>query len=263
MFGIENELYDQLIRLKEDCGLRAIKAEFEAEGSSYGDVARLRRISAKAGVALILKIGGVEALRDIKDSLELGVDGLVAPMVESRFGLKKFMDAYRSVYKDHRIHLAINIETRSSIAELEGIMGLATGFIDGVILGRTDLSASYLDPSIGPDCGFIAGLQREVGARARAYGLSFTVGGSISGKTVDAFRTDPSLVADVECVETRKTILTKEGMLGRSEALDEALRFEELYILSKKEMSDVMLEAELARIAQLNARASHGVSVGA
>ena len=78
MFGFEQKLVDQLVRLREEYDLHGIKAEFETEGSSFRDLVRLRRITDKLNVSLYLKIGGVEALRDIKDSLEIGVDGEVS-----------------------------------------------------------------------------------------------------------------------------------------------------------------------------------------
>ena len=59
MFGLEQKLFDQLIRLKEEYDLQGIKAEFEAEGSSFRDVVRLRRITDKLNISLFLKIGGV------------------------------------------------------------------------------------------------------------------------------------------------------------------------------------------------------------
>ena len=89
MFGLEQKIFNQLIRLKEEYALQGVKAEFEAEGSSFRDLVRLRRITNKLNLPLYLKIGGVEAIRDIKDSLEIGVDGLIAPMVESAFGDRK------------------------------------------------------------------------------------------------------------------------------------------------------------------------------
>ena len=57
MFGLEQKLFDQLIRLKENYDLQGIKAEFEAEGSSFRDLVRLRRITDKLNVPLYLKIG--------------------------------------------------------------------------------------------------------------------------------------------------------------------------------------------------------------
>ena len=58
MFGFEQQIFDQLIRLKEKYDLEGIKAEFEAEGSSFRDLVRLRRITNKLNIPLYLKIGG-------------------------------------------------------------------------------------------------------------------------------------------------------------------------------------------------------------
>ena len=93
MYKSEALLFDQLKFLKNVYNIQGIKAEFEAEGSSYRDVNRLQRLCGKLGVPVHLKIGGVEAVRDIKDATELGVSGLIAPMVESEFAAKKFLDA--------------------------------------------------------------------------------------------------------------------------------------------------------------------------
>jgi 4-hydroxy-2-oxoheptanedioate aldolase len=75
-FELENKLADQLAILKDNFELCAVKAEFEAEGASLRDLMRLRVLTARKNVPLYLKIGGVEALRDIKDAMELEVDGL-------------------------------------------------------------------------------------------------------------------------------------------------------------------------------------------
>ena len=82
---LEEKLEASLKKLKHEYDLCAVKAEFEAEGASFRDLVRLRRWTARQDIPLHLKIGGVEALRDIKDALDLGVDGLIAPMVENPF----------------------------------------------------------------------------------------------------------------------------------------------------------------------------------
>jgi 4-hydroxy-2-oxoheptanedioate aldolase len=256
MYGLEKELFEQVLLLKQDYKLEGIKAEFEAEGSQFNDIVRLRRLTAQAGVKLFLKIGGVEAVRDIKDSLELGVDGIISPMVESAFGLKKFLDAYHSIYRNHKMKLSINIETKNSIDQLDDILSMAKGEIDNITLGRTDLSASYMQQDIVPDCDFIFALVGLVGKKSRHNKLSFTVGGSISAKTIQKFRENHSMLNPIECLETRKVVLPAGTMVFEENALNEALKFEELYILSKKQISDVMMDAELKRISKLTARAA-------
>lgn len=254
MYGIEQRLFDQLIKLRDEYHVEGIKAEFEAEGSSFRDLVRLRRLTAKAGVGLFLKIGGVEAVRDIKDALEVGVDGLVAPMAESPFGIDKFCKAYRKIYADHRIHLSVNIETRNALESVDKMLDFASGKIDNVTIGRSDLSASYFDKSVVPDCDFILNAIEEIGAKAAERKLTVTVGGSISSKTIDLLSRRPRFKELVSRVETRKVIVPTGVMLTAKDVLINALKFEELYILSKKEFSDVFINSEIARLTELQRR---------
>jgi hypothetical protein len=255
MFGFEHQIFDQLIRLKEEYALQGVKAEFEAEGSSFRDLVRLRRITNKLDIPLYLKIGGVEAIRDIKDSLEIGVDGLIAPMVESAFGLKKFIDGVASVYKNTDVHLSINIETQKSLDSLEQILDLAKGKIDNITVGRTDLSSSYFDDKIDPDSDFIFDLLEEIAGSVSKSGMNMTVGGSLSIKSIEIFKRNSDKWSRlINRLETRKVVFPIEVMLDKEESIRAALRFEELYILSKKEMSDLFMESETARLTRLKMR---------
>ena len=251
----ERKLLDQLIRLKETSTLCGLKAEFEAEGSSYRDLVRLRVLSSKAGVKLFLKIGGVEALRDIKDAYEIGVDGLIAPMVESKFALYKFIQACKSIYKNDVIHKTINIETVAGVKHFDEILDLACGSIDNITIGRTDLSNSYFDESVVPDSDHIIELIKRLGEKTKERQLEFSVGGSVSVKTVELLEKDAvfwnSLITKLE---TRKVIFSAQSIIGNSNTVKDALKFEELYILSKKEISDLFLEAELSRLTKLKLR---------
>jgi len=254
MYGLEQKVYEQLIKLKNDYDLQGIKAEFEAEGSTFRDIMRLRRLTSRAGISLFVKIGGVEALRDIKDCLELGVDGIIAPMVETKFGVKKFYEAYESVYRGHRIHLSINIETRNAAEEIDSILEYSKGKIDNITLGRTDFSASYFDPAVTPDSDFTFKMIKDIGERVVKAGFKFTVGGSLSVATIEKMNKNSDQIKNISKLETRKVILPKNIMLHKAEVIVEALKFEELYILSKKEFSDLFIESEVSRLAKLTRR---------
>ena len=260
MFGAERDVYASLLRLRDEFGVTGIKAEFEAEGSTQTDLIRLRRITMAAGMQLHLKIGGVEAVSDIRTSVELGVDGLVAPMVESPFGLKKFLEAYRSVYGTERIALSINIETAGAVAALDGIIALAKAegssgpAVDDFTIGRTDLSASWMDPAIVPDCPFILDKVREISAKAASAGIPSTLGGSISAATAELLRKRPEIVEHVVDIETRKVIIPKASFLAGEEALDEALHFEEVWILSRAEVNHLAVGSDIKRLEKLRAR---------
>lgn len=255
MYGIENKLYEQLCKLRDEYNLQGIKAEFEAEGSSFRDLMRLRRLTSRADIKLYLKIGGVEAVRDIKDALEINVDGLIAPMVESKFGAKKFYDSVKKVYGEHYIHTTLNLETKNAMDQIDEILEYAQGKFDNVTIGRSDLTASYFDNSITPDADFTLQLLEEIGEKVNSVGLTFTVGGSVSNNTIDIMNAKyPAFKSIIYKLETRKVILPTLFFLEKENAIKEALKFEELYILSKKEFSDVQIGSEIARLTELKRR---------
>ncbi|WP_428737607.1 aldolase/citrate lyase family protein [Sulfurimonas sp.] len=255
MYKLEASLYDQLCILRDKYDLQGIKAEFEAEGSSFRDLMRLRRLTSKAGIKLYLKIGGVEAVRDIKDALEIDVDGLIAPMVESKFGAKKFYDSLTKVYEEHNVHTTLNLETKNAMNQFDEILDYAKGKFDNITIGRSDLTASYFDKEIKPDSEFTFKLLQEIGKKVKNAGMTFTVGGSVSAKTVDKINTKyKDLEKIIYKLETRKVILPIKSFIDNEEAIKEALKFEELYILSKKDFSDVQIGSEIARLTELKRR---------
>jgi len=255
IFQLEQKLEACLIRLKEEFGLCAVKAEFEAEGASFRDLARLRRLTTRHDISLYLKIGGVEALRDIKDALDLGVDGLIAPMVESPFGVRKFTEAVDSIFSGHDIFKSINIESRTSVLSIDDILTEAKGKIDNVTIGRTDLSSSYFDPEVKPDCEFIFDLIDTVCRKVRAIGLASTIGGSITTESVNLFKKNrKNLEGYISSIETRKIVLPIDQLLENKNALAEALGFEELYLSSKLATEAWLSKADQDRLAKLKKR---------
>ncbi len=255
MFGLEKSLADQLKRLKDEFGLHGIKAEFETEGSTFRDLVRLRRITARLDIPLYLKLGGVEAIRDLKDSLELGVDGVIAPMVESPFAVTKFVEAVQAVYKDHPLSCAINIETRTAVENIDAILKNARGKIESVTIGRTDLSGSYFDSSVKPDSPVIFEVIRSSGKKISDAGFALTVGGSMSAESIGCFKKDEDEWCGlIQWFETRKVIFPASVFLDRPNCLREALKCEELNILSKKEIADQFMSLDTDRLGNLRHR---------
>ena len=204
---LEQKLEACLMRLKEEFSLCAVKAEFEAEGASFHDLVRLRRLTARHNIPLYLKIGGVEGLRDIKDALILGVDGLIAPMVESPFGVIKFTNAVESVFSGREVFKSINIETRNAIECVDEILYEARGKVDNVTIGRTDLSQSYFDPNIDPDSELIFNLIDVISRKVYSEGLSLTIGGSLTTKSINYLKKNMGdLDGRLSNLETRKII---------------------------------------------------------
>ena len=65
----------------------------------------------------------------------------------------------------------------------------------------------------------------------------------------------PSLKEFIYKLETRKVILPTSVFFNKKDALKEALIFEELYILSKKEFIDIQISSEISRLTELKRRA--------
>ncbi len=253
-FNLEKRLSNQLVRLK-DFGLCAVKAEFEAEGASFRDLLRLRRFTAEQNIPLYLKIGGVEALRDLKDALDLGVDGVIAPMVESPVGVVKFAEAVESVFGGRRLFKSINIETREAVERVDDILEVALGKIDNVTIGRTDLSRSYFDLVIQPDSPFILDLIDRLSYKIQSVGLDLTVGGSLTSESVRIFSERKERLGDrVSSLETRKAIFPTERMLQEKDVLKESLRFEEIYLRFKLECEAWLSRVDQERLTKLKSR---------
>ena len=254
MYKSEKLLANQLKTLKEMYNIQGIKAEFEAEGSSLVDLYRLRRLCSELNIKLFLKIGGPEAVRDIKESLEIGVDGLIAPMIESKFSAKKFIDAYMRIYQDTLIHTSLNIETVTGVKNIKEILEFSSGKIDNITLGRSDLTNSFFD-DIEVESDFIYKIIGNIAPIVNSSNMSLTIGGGITRNTIDKIEGKYNhLIKTISKLETRKVIFNIQDLLTLPESINQALIFEELYILSKKEFSDMMINDEISRLPELNRR---------
>ena len=122
---LEYEMIDILKRLKDEYGVFEIKAEYENEGSRQEELCRLKDITSKVGLPIIMKIGGVEAVTDIYNAITLGVNGIIAPMAETKFAVSKFLGAINTfVAEDNRndIEFAINVETITCYDNFDDIL---------------------------------------------------------------------------------------------------------------------------------------------
>ena len=121
-------------------GVSAVKQSTEDEGSSFNDILLMRKITKKNKIKLNIKIGGCEAKNDIFFCKRAKVDSIVAPMVETEYALRKFID---SANKQKSSLLFFNIETITAVKNLSKILkSKSFKFIDGVVLGRSDLTGS-------------------------------------------------------------------------------------------------------------------------
>src|SRR6056297_3163881 len=100
MLASEQKMFDILKKLRDEYGVEAVKAEFEAEGSRTDELVKLNEIVFRADLKMFIKIGGCEAVRDIDQCVLLGASGIMAPMIETPFAMGKFMQAAKKVYTE-------------------------------------------------------------------------------------------------------------------------------------------------------------------
>ena len=114
-------------------GCCGIKISFEDEGALLNEIISMRYLTASLNIELSIKIGGCEAKRDINDCINLCSDSIVAPMIESKFSLQKFIDS-SEIYKNKK---GINIETIQAYNNFDDISNIINK-IDYITFGRVD-----------------------------------------------------------------------------------------------------------------------------
>ena len=124
MNSVEAKMLDLLKRGRDEHGVVAVKAEFEAEGTRPDEFLRLLELARRADLKVALKIGGCEAVSDLMASRLYGVDHIVAPMVETPYALSKFIEAKDKVYGSHGRwnEFLFNLETETTLRNLDRMM---------------------------------------------------------------------------------------------------------------------------------------------
>ena len=251
----EKEMVEVLELLKRDHGTTHVKVAMEAEGILLGEILRTKIMTMAAGVGLSIKIGGCEAITDTRIAVEHETDILLAPMIESRFALEKFLDMARDQYEEEELAektVLINIETLTGSENIADILTAPNvELLDGIVIGRTDLSGALnLSDVNHPD---VLKATRDVFVEAKKKSLQCLIGGGISEKTIPFLNDLGDLV---DGFETRKVVFYNGIPPGKDlgEAIDLALKFEYLWYLWRQETYGRLSREDAGRIDKMSSR---------
>lgn len=254
----ERLMVDLLTRGREAFGVASVKAEFEAEGTRPDELLRLVDIARAADLPITVKIGGCEAIRDLLEAKQIGVNFIVAPMVESTYALSKFASARDLVFdlEDQQdVDFLFNVETELAFESVVPLADVAAGSrLSGVVFGRVDFVGSLgrsRDDINHPD---VLNSVVETARACRERGLDLVVGGGVS---IDAL---PFLnqVASTHLsrFETRKVVFSASALdLPDIEAgLLNAVHFELLWLQNKRDYYARITQEDARRIEMLEDR---------
>ena len=259
MNGYEKKMATLLRRGKEIHGVVATKAEFEAEGTRTDELLRLLEIAHRADVDIALKVGGCEAIRDLLEAKQFGVRYIIAPMVETPYALSKYISARDKVFpEDERSEtdFLFNLETITAYDHLDEMVKLASGDhgCDGVVFGRVDFSGSIGVGRSGIESEAVTSRAETAAKVCKQAGLDFVVGGAVSFDALENMKRFQAI--HLTRFETRKVVFTGDA-LSRPEleqALKDAVHFELLWLLNKRDYYGFIHREDESRIQMLEDR---------
>lgn len=258
MTGLERKMVDVLKDLRENHHVIGIKAEFEAEGTRIEEAMRLKEVITLAGLGLTMKIGGCEAIRDMYEARIIGVDRIVAPMVETAYALKKFLLAAQMVFpleeRDH-VSFAVNVETIDGCRNFDSMLALPEiDVLNGVVMGRVDLTGSIGITREDINTQKVFDITKELFTKAKSRNLECAVGGGVGKEAIPFFKQLGGGLIDR--YETRKIIFKCPEALDDDpeKGILKAVGFELLWLKNKRDFYGMIYNEDKLRIEMLEAR---------
>lgn len=254
----EKEMLNLLRRGKDHYGFTHVRAEFEAEGVRKEELSRLIELGYKAGLDLIIKVAGCEAMSDMHYAKQVGVSSIIAPMIESSYALKKYAQACQKVFppsEQHDTKFYFNIETDQAFNNQKELISTSQICgLEGIVFGRVDFSASLGLTRDNIESSFMAEKIIKTAELCKLHKQELIVGGGISTRSIPIL----NQIARVHLsrFETRKIAFESTALHLSTliQGLTEAAHFELLWLKNKQHYYNSLKNEDVNRIQLLEKR---------
>lgn len=259
MNSLEKKMVESLIDLKENHHVTGVKAEFEAEGTRLEEALRLKEVVTRAGLDLTIKVGGCEALKDMYDAKVIGVSAIVAPMIETPYAFKKFIQATQLAFSEEErdeISFFINTETKTGYDNIDEILSMPESReLTGIVLGRVDMTGSMNMSREDINSEVIFDMANVLAHKTLKYNKKFVIGGGVSAFSLPFFKRLPK--DSLAKFETRKIIFDASKALSDPTAdkgILKAVGFELMWIKNKRNFYGIIHNEDAQRFVMLEQR---------
>lgn len=259
MNNLERKMLETLKDLKANHHVIGIKAEFEAEGTRMEEALRLKEVVTKAGLDLVIKVGGCEAIKDMFDARTIGVKGIVGPMIETPYAMSKYVKATHFVFPEEErqeMEFFINVETYTGAENLDAMMALPEfNELAGIVLGRVDMTGSMGLSREDINSETIFKMAETMSDKIHKAGKKMVIGGGVSAHSLPFFSRLPQ--GSLTKFETRKIIFDAQAAIkdpNADKGILKAVGFELMWLKNKRDFYGMIYREDEQRLTMLEAR---------
>lgn len=232
-----------------------IKISLEDEGLTFEQATKISGLSHKNQIPITMKIGGAEAISDMRFAQTLGCSGCVAPMIESEYALHKFISSiYKNKFNFDKLY--INIESKQAYDNIYNILNSTdASHLNGIVLGRSDFIQSFGYTKDKVDSDQCLEMAIKIFSLAKEKNLTTLMGGNLN---INSFKFIKELYDKnlLDYVETRnvKAKLTPSFIKNYQQNLSNMLSFEIEWLTLKCESLNLLLNDDSKRLDNLKLR---------
>ncbi len=229
-----NTKFIEYIKNLKAMGAKAFKLELESEYLKESSIQEISEILKQNSLYLALKLCGFSSYNDILISKNVKADIITAPMIETPYAFKKFIETLLSVYSLDEIsnkEIFINIETLTGIQNLDAVLNSKhLKLLTGIVIGRGDLISSLDIEDSLIDSPKIEKIITPVIQKCEKAAKKVIIGGKITSKSTEFLKGLP--LSAVSGFETRKILFSKTAIQDKNlkSIIDKAIEFEIYYL---------------------------------